>query len=199
MRFLIKLLLLIAVIAGIAWFAVGRMYAPSIEIRQPTQFIGSNGQYEFAVTAPQAELADLKVEFEQNGQITALTPAEITPDAAGTGVVIKGPLGRGVLQNVQEGAGKLRVSASRMAFGRVRTNAASAERDVQVRLKPPRVQVLSMHHYINQGGAEAIVYRVEPAGVPSGVMVGDRRFAGYPAAGAANLGPDLAKDKLADP
>lgn len=199
MRFLIKLLLLIAIVAGAAWFAIGRMYAPSIEIRQPAQFIGSNGQYEFAVTAPQAELADLKVTFEQNGQVQDLTPAEILSDASGSSVIVRGPLGRGVLQNVQEGTGTLRVSASRMAFGRVRTKAASAERDLQVRLRPPRVQVLSTHHFINQGGAETIVYRVEPAGVPSGVMVGDRRFIGYPAAGAANLAPDLPKDKLADP
>lgn len=197
MKFLLKLLVLLAIIAGVAWFAIGRMYAPSIEIRQPARFIGSNAQYEFTVSAPQAELADLAVEFEQNGQVTALTPAEVV--AEGDGVVVRGPIGRGVLQNVQEGAGKLRVSASRIAFGRIKTKAASAEKDLEVRLKPPRVQVLSTHHYINQGGAEAIVYRVEPAGVPSGVMVGDHRFPGYPASGAANLAPDLAKDKLSDP
>jgi len=197
MRFLLKLLVILALIAGIGWFVVGRAYAPSIEIRQPAKFVGSNAQYEFTVAAPQAELADLKVEFEQNGQITPLTPAEIA--AEGDGVVVRGPIGRAVLRGVQEGAGKLRVSAARTAFGRVKTKAVSAEKDLEVRLKPPRVQVLSTHHYINQGGAEAIVYRVEPAGVPSGVMVGDRRFPGYPAAGAANLAPDVAKDTLADP
>ena len=197
MRFLIKLILLVAILAGIAWFAIGRMYAPAIEIRQPTRFVGSNAQYEFTVSAPEAELADLKVTFEQNGQVTDLTPAEVVAD--GNGVIVRGPIGRAVLRNVQEGAGKLRVSAARTAFGRVRTRAVSAEKDLEVRLKPPRIQVLSTHHYINQGGAEAIVYRVEPAGVPSGVMVGDNRFPGYPAAGAANLAPDLPKDKLADP
>ena len=198
MRFLIKLLLLVAIIGGIAWFAIGRLYAPDIEIRQPTQFVGSNSQYEIALKVPRAELADLRVTFEQNEQVQELTPAEITSDGEAS-VVVRGPIGRAVLRGVQEGAGTLRVSASRMAFGRVRTKSASAERDLQVRLRPPRVQILSTHHYINQGGAEAIVYRVEPAGVPSGVMVGDRRFPGYPAAGAANLAPDLPKDKLADP
>ena len=126
MKFLLKLLVLLAIIAGVAWFAVGRMYAPSIDIRQPARFVGSNAQYEFTVSAPQAELADLAVEFEQNGQVTALTPAEVV--AEGDGVVVRGPIGRGVLQNVQEGAGKLRVSASRMAFGRIKTKAASAEK-----------------------------------------------------------------------
>lgn len=196
-RFLIKLALIVAILAGIGWFVVGRAYAPSIEIRQPTKFVGSNAEYEFVVTAPEAELADLKVEFEQNGQVTELKPSEIK--AEGDGVIVRGPIGRGVLRGVQEGAGTLRVSAARTAFGRIRTKAASAEKDLEVRLRPPRLQVLSTHHYINQGGAEAVVYRVEPAGVPSGVMVGDRRFPGYPASGAANLAPDLPKDKLADP
>jgi murein DD-endopeptidase MepM/ murein hydrolase activator NlpD len=197
MRLLIKLLLILAIIAGIGWFVVGRAYAPAIEIRQPTKFVGSNARYEIAISAPQAELSDLKVTFEQNGQVTELTPDEVTSDG-GASVVVKGPIGRGVLQNVQEGAGKLKVTASRMAFGRVKTKAASAEKDLEVRLRPPRVQVLSTHHYINQGGVESIVYRVEPAGVPSGVMVGDRRFPGYPAAGAANLAADLPKDRLGD-
>ena len=197
MRFLLKLIVLLAIIAGIGWFVAGRAYAPTIEIRQPTRFVGSNAQYEATVSAPQAELTDLKVTFEQEGRVQELTPADVV--AEGDGVVVRGPLGRAVLRDVKEGAGRLRVTAARTAFGRIKTKAASAEKEVEVRLRPPRVQVLSTHHYINQGGAEAIVYRVEPAGVPSGVMVGDRRFPGYPAAGAANLGPGLPKDKLADP
>lgn len=197
MRFLIKLLLVLAVLAAAAWFFVTRSFAPSIEIRQPTQFVGSNGQYEVVVTAPEAELADLAVSFEQNGQVTQLTPESITAD--GDGVVVRGPLGRSVLQGVQEGTGVLRVSAARDAYGRIRTNAASAEKELQVRLRPPRLQVLSTHHYINQGGAEMIVYKVEPAGVTSGVMVGDKLFEGYPAAGAANLAEGLPTDRLSDP
>ena len=44
MRFLIKLLLVLAVLAAAAWFFITRSFAPSVEIRQPTQFVGSNGQ-----------------------------------------------------------------------------------------------------------------------------------------------------------
>lgn len=197
MRFLLKLLVLLAIVAAAAWFFITRSFAPSIDIRQPQRFVGANGQYEIAVTAPQAELTDLRVTFEQEGQVHELTPASTT--AEGETVIIRGPLGRAVLRGVKEGTGTLRVSAARMAYGRVRTNAASAEKELEVRLQPPRLQVLSTHHYINQGGAEAIVYKVEPAGVTSGVMVGNRLFRGYPAAGAANLAPDLPADRLSDP
>ncbi len=197
MRFLIKLLLALLVLAAAAWFLVTRSFAPSIETRQPTQFDGANGEYEVAVTAPEAELADLAVTFEQNGQVQTLTPASVT--AEGAGVVVRGSIGRAVLQGVQEGAGTLRVRAARKAFGRTTTNAASAERQLQVRLRPPRLQVLSTHHYINQGGSEMIVYKVEPAGVTSGVMVGDKFFKGYPAAGAASLAEGLPTERLSDP
>ena len=38
---------------------------------------------------------------------------------------------------------------------------SEATRDVQVRLEPPRVAVLSTFHYVNQGGSEFVVYRAE--------------------------------------
>jgi murein DD-endopeptidase MepM/ murein hydrolase activator NlpD len=58
---------------------------------------------------------------------------------------------------------------------------------VQVRLERPRVSVMSMHHFINHGGAEFVVYRATPADVTSGVLVGDVEYPGFPAAGA-NIG-----------
>ena len=137
MRFLIKLLLILVVLAGAAWFFITRSFAPSVQIRQPTQFVGANGQYEIAVSAPEAELTDVRVTFEQNGQVHELTPAGLT--AEGDSVIVRGPLNRAVLRGVTEGTGVLRASAARLAYGKVRTNAASAEKELQVRLQPPKL------------------------------------------------------------
>ena len=57
-------------------------------------------------------------------------------------------------------------------------------RDVQVRLEPPQLGVLSTFHFINHGGSEFVVYRVTPEDVMSGVRVGDKQYPGYPAKGA---------------
>ena len=38
-------------------------------------------------------------------------------------------------------------------------------RDLEVRLEPPRVGVLSLHHFVNHGGAEFVVFRATPADV----------------------------------
>jgi murein DD-endopeptidase MepM/ murein hydrolase activator NlpD len=60
---------------------------------------------------------------------------------------------------------------------------------VQVRLQPPRVAVLSTHHYVNHGGAEFIVYRATPPDVQSGVRVGDRTYPGFAATAAGISDP----------
>jgi murein DD-endopeptidase MepM/ murein hydrolase activator NlpD len=49
---------------------------------------------------------------------------------------------------------------------------------------PPQIAVLSLHHFINHGGSEMVVYRVTPADTTSGVRVGEREYLGFPAVGA---------------
>ena len=53
-----------------------------------------------------------------------------------------------------------------------------------VRLDPPRVSIISTHHFINHGGSEMVVYRATPADVTSGVRVGDITYPGFPLSGA---------------
>ena len=46
-----------------------------------------------------------------------------------------------------------------------------------------------MHHYVNHGGSELVVYRATPPDVESGVRVGDVEYPGYPASGAGVPAP----------
>jgi murein DD-endopeptidase MepM/ murein hydrolase activator NlpD len=64
---------------------------------------------------------------------------------------------------------------------------------VVVRLERPTLTVLSTHHYVNQGGAEMIVYRVSPADAESGVRVGDDEYPGFPASGITAEGVSIAE------
>jgi murein DD-endopeptidase MepM/ murein hydrolase activator NlpD len=57
-----------------------------------------------------------------------------------------------------------------------------------VRLEPPRIAVLSTHHYVNHGGAEMVVYRATPPDIDSGVRVGDVEYPGYAVSGAFGAG-----------
>jgi len=68
---------------------------------------------------------------------------------------------------------------------------AVASRDIQLQLTPPRLSVVSTHHYINLGGTEMVVYRVSPPDAESGVRVGDVTYPGFAGSGAGLRDPDL--------
>jgi murein DD-endopeptidase MepM/ murein hydrolase activator NlpD len=69
-------------------------------------------------------------------------------------------------------------------FG-LRSVSTTLAREVNVVFEPPKVSVVSTHHYINHGGSELVVYRATPPDVESGVLVGDRFYPGYPIPGEA--------------
>ena len=60
-----------------------------------------------------------------------------------------------------------------------------------MRFTPPRVSVVSTHHYVNIGGTEMVVYRVSPPDAESGVRVGDVTYPGFPGSAAGLRDPDL--------
>ena len=106
---------------------------------------------------------------------------------------MSGPLGKRAIPALQAGAARLAVTATRPVLFGLRTRETIASRDISVVLTPPRVSVVSTHHFINHGGAEFVVYRSTPPDAVSGVRVGDQFYPGFPAAGAGvpNADPSL--------
>jgi murein DD-endopeptidase MepM/ murein hydrolase activator NlpD len=135
----------------------------------------------------------LNVSLEQNGRSlplfsldnrTTATVAQPDPNR----LQISRPLGKQSVPELQSGAARVVVTAARPSFLKLRQLTSSASKDVQVRLEPPRIAVLSTHHYVNHGGSEMVVYRTTPADVTSGVRVGSIEYPGFPAAGAGMAG-----------
>jgi murein DD-endopeptidase MepM/ murein hydrolase activator NlpD len=100
------------------------------------------------------------------------------------------PFGKQAVPDLQAGPARLVVSAARPSFLGLRELSATATKDVEVRLDPPRIEILSTHHYINHGGSEMVVYRTTPPDAASGVRVGEFEYQGYPASGAGVSGAD---------
>jgi murein DD-endopeptidase MepM/ murein hydrolase activator NlpD len=98
--------------------------------------------------------------------------------------VVTAEVGKKAVPDLKAGPARIDVEASRSVLHGLRHATANASRDVQVRLEAPRVEVLSTLHYVNQGGAEFVVYRATPPDVESGVRVGDLMYRGFPGAGA---------------
>ncbi|AOY57801.1 peptidase, M23 family [Desulfococcus multivorans] len=65
-------------------------------------------------------------------------------------------------------------------------NKTVLEKSVLIDSHPPRIEVLSRQHNINQGGAGLVVYRLSEPCLRHGVQVGDNFFQGYPLADDKN-------------
>lgn len=86
---------------------------------------------------------------------------------------------------LQEGPGRLTVWARNGSWGNfMKGRVATLEKDFTVHLVPPRLEVQTTQHYVNQGGCDVVVYKVTPASVSSGVQVGEHFFRGFPVPGA---------------
>jgi murein DD-endopeptidase MepM/ murein hydrolase activator NlpD len=211
LRWLTLIALLAAIVAAALFIAAGRGAPPLIVIAHPERLVGQASTLELTVGAPGARLDQLSVTLEQNGKsfplVAALEDVQRAPDATGKpGTVptmvqtdadhvrVVRTFGKQSIPELQSGAARLVVSASRKSFLSLRMLSDTVSRDVQVRLEPPRISVLSTHHFVNHGGAEMVVYRTTPPDVRSGVRVGDVEYVGYPASGAGLAGAAGADD-----
>jgi len=173
--------------AAALWVNAGRAEGPAIDIGGPG-VIGQTGEIAVTVTAPRGELSGLTVSLVQGDDTTPIF--DLAADA-GTGLTTSGdevrltrPAGKRVLPDLEAGEARIDVTAVRPVLFGFRQAAATATRTIDVRLTPPQVAVLSQFHYVNHGGSEMVVYRVNPFDAESGVRVGDKEYRGFPAGGA---------------
>lgn len=189
MRAFIKLVLALVVIGvfvlGGAWIYAGRAAGPDIQFRSPERYVGQSTPLELSVESPDGQFSRVDVTLEQGGQEFPV----FTLDQPGDGTVrqeaaerlyISRPIGKQALPELKPGVARIVVRAARPVVYGIRQAESEAARDVEVRLEPPRVAVLSQFQYINHGGAEFVVYRATPSDVESGVRVGDKTYPGFP-------------------
>jgi hypothetical protein len=192
MRGLLKFLVAIAVLAalafGAAWVWTGRGMGPEIQFRQPERFVGQATPLELVVASPDGQFSRVDVTLEQGGRsfpvFTLDQPSQgtVTQDAADK-LYISRSVGKQAIPELQPGKARIVVRAARPVLYGMRQLESEAGRDVEVRLEPPRVAVLSTFHYVNHGGAEFVVFRATPADVDAGVRVGDKTYPAFPASG----------------
>jgi murein DD-endopeptidase MepM/ murein hydrolase activator NlpD len=192
MRVLLKLLAFLFILALLvgagAWFWAGRMVGPTLELKQPEKYVGAGSSLELRAESPDGQFSRLDVTVEQNGKAYPVYSLERGQTGANADpakqVFVMRPIGKRAIPALQNGPARIVVHAARPVLYGMRDAETSITRDVQVRLEPPRVEVLSTFHYVNLGGSEFVVYRATPADVESGVRVGDKEYRGYPASGA---------------
>jgi len=196
-RWLLALLVILALAGAGAYVAAGRGAPPQVTITKPDRFVGQGGSLEVTTEAPNAQLTALTMTLEQNGRSIPLFTLDGPQTATVTRVdrthlQVSRPIGKQSVPDLQSGPARIVVTATRPSFLKLRQLTSTATKDFQVRLEPPRIAVLSTHHYVNHGGSEMVVYKATPADITSGVRVGDVEYPGFPAAGAGVEGADPA-------
>jgi murein DD-endopeptidase MepM/ murein hydrolase activator NlpD len=188
LRPLLAIVIVIGLITGAIYVAAGRGAPPRITIGKPDKVVGQTGALEVTAEAPNGRLTAFTVSLEQNGRTTPLftLAGNASPGLTQVDrdhVRLTRDIGKRTLPELQAGAARIVVSATRPSFLNLRQLSSTATKEFQVRLDPPRVAVMSTHHYVNHGGSEMVVYRATPPDVASGVRVGDIEYRGFPVNG----------------
>jgi murein DD-endopeptidase MepM/ murein hydrolase activator NlpD len=185
-RWLAWLVLTAAIVTGAAYLFAGRGTPPAIAINRPDRLIGQIGTLEVTAEAPDALFTALTVALEQSGRTVTLFALDdprtaMMAETQGDVVRITRPIGKASIPEIGPGPARIVVSATRPTLFNLRALSSTAAKDIQVKLDPPSLSVVSTQHYVNHGGSEAVLYRVTPPDTHSGVRVGDLEYPGFPA------------------
>jgi murein DD-endopeptidase MepM/ murein hydrolase activator NlpD len=190
---MIKYALLLLVVAaavgvGMAWYTAGRAPGPVVEFTEP-EAIGQIGELVLRIETPGRELRLLEVELRQEElsmpiYSSSTDSADLLEALDDNRLELREAIGKERFPDLREGTAILSVVAVRPVLFGFREARTVAEREIEVRLRPPVLSVQSQFHYINHGGSEVVVYRVTPPDAASGVRVGEIAYPGFPAAGA---------------
>jgi murein DD-endopeptidase MepM/ murein hydrolase activator NlpD len=193
LRWLLIIVVLAALAAGAVFIAAGQGAPPALAIEKPEKLVGQSGALEVTAAAPSAVFTTLNITLEQNDRTYPLFSLENQADATVTTeenrLRISRPIGKQSLGELRPGPARLVVTATRPSLFNLRQLTSSATKDIQVKLDPPTIFVMSTHHYVNHGGSEMVVYRVFPPDSDSGVRVGNLEYRGFPVPGSVN--PEL--------
>lgn len=197
MRFIAGLIVLLLLFFGAAYVVAGRTAPPRLTIDRPERFVGRVSTLDVTVEAPKGHVDTLTIRVEQNGKAIGLFALDHPGTAAisqsgPNRIAVSRAFGKESVPELQAGAARIVATATRTSFLRLRTVSSTATKDIEIRLEPPRLAVVSTHHYVNHGGSEMVIYRATPADVRSGVRVGDVEYPGFPAGGAGLPGNDPA-------
>jgi murein DD-endopeptidase MepM/ murein hydrolase activator NlpD len=188
-----KVLLGLVALAGLFLAARGALRAggpPEIVIEPAKKAIGPRTAVQVKAAEPGRGLSHVKVELIQGKRTETLYEKSYTPSSAwsfGGGVTssddVRFEVGRDVQKNLKQEPVTIRVTADRAPSWLRHPEPVVREITLPVRFVPPSVAVLSTFTYVNQGGCEAIVYRVGESAIKDGVQAGSWFFPGFPLPG----------------
>ena len=157
---------------------------PQISLGAPFDLVGRNRPLVVDVK-DRAGLKSLRASVTQGDKEQVIL--EETYDPPRNEVQIKWSPAQDAKVRLKDGPGTLKVTARNVSWGGFfKGRASTLTKNFTARLVPPRIEVLTRQHYVNQGGCDMVVYKLTPAEAESGVVVGPTFFKGFPLPGAAD-------------
>jgi len=207
-RILLVLALLIPLLVVAFTYSRWEGEQPQITFSRDFKSLGGSSPLEVKIEDAGTGLKRVAVRLRQQGQEVVLAEETLTGAEKSKTYDVGKLIGEKF--KAQEGPATLHVTATDDALRNFfRGNRSDLNRDFHFDLSPPRLELLSGQHYINQGGSECVVYRVSEDTEVSGVQAGPYFFPGYPLNGqdpqarfslfayAYNIPPDTAVKVIA--
>src|SRR5258706_1196410 len=193
MKTVLKLVVLALVafliaLGGLATFRTGA--APTRTLKPDVPGLGRRTPVRVTAAVPGRGLTRVRLEVVQGGRVQVVADKSYVPRPAWAfwgplteRAEIRADVGVDNVPGLKAGEAVLRAVADRAGTWLLHPAPVVQELKVPVRLAPPALSVTSAQHYVAQGGAEAVVYRVGASSVRDGVRAGEWFFPGYPLPG----------------
>jgi len=189
----LKRLLILAAVLGAAFVGVAAFRsgpAPAVSLDPDLPGIGKRTAITVRRDEPKRGLAGFRVELAQGERVETLAERAYEPlepwqpwgpRQGHDELTVE--VGSETVEGLREGEATIRVVANRAGAWLRRPEPVVESITLPVRLRPPTLHVVSTNTYVDQGGCEAVVYRVGESSVRDGVQAGDWWFPGWPMPG----------------
>jgi murein DD-endopeptidase MepM/ murein hydrolase activator NlpD len=184
--FLVVVALILIVTAG--WKAVQNQ-GPAITLKNPPRGIGQSTSLEIETRDTRHNVRRIDLKVSQGGHVIfdGGMGSDSSPvhswkfwSHAVSEFQWTAPLNRKLIPGLSEGTAEIEITARNDSWGRFfRGGETHLTLTLPVRFTPPRIDVLTTQHYINQGGCDMVIFHVSPGTVESGVEVGKYFFTSF--------------------
>jgi murein DD-endopeptidase MepM/ murein hydrolase activator NlpD len=178
-NFLLFLVLLGLIAAGVAFFRGG---PPQIGLSAPPRAVGMHAPL-VVIVSSEMGIREVKAYYQQNGRTFPLADENAgqgrrwwTAPKEDRQLTLALKAGREDVPGLADGTAELIVEAT---AANLRGSKAAFRQAFDVRSSPPQLAALTSQHYVNQGGADMVVYTVSSGATESGVEVAGQFFPGY--------------------
>ena len=174
----VLLLIVIAGLAGAAWYFRARMESdpPQITLSPDTDMVGL-APLEILVTDKGTGLKSVTATLSQGGTEQTLAAEQFAQPVGERKIAVA----LAKLAGLKEGAAVLRVTARDASiWNSFKGNETVLEKNLTIDITPPTLELIADDRYVNFGGVGVIVYKASADTATSGVKMGEYFFPGFP-------------------